>query len=150
MRFGSAGDPFRWYISHPAKCGPFTSHCSRLPSAVSRNAPLRVPTSTRTLLIGYSPGSDFSGCGRHGKRLVGAAAVDGRHMRIHGSQIGGELAAMMHRVLDPEVHVQHHRKIEDVEETRGRGQMLAGKRGQFALDGGHVLIVERQDLRDSG
>src|SRR5215469_17276568 len=30
------------------------SHCSRLPSEVSTNAPLRVPTSTRTPLI-YTP-----------------------------------------------------------------------------------------------
>src|SRR5712664_867182 len=50
-RFGSAGDPLRWYISQPPKWGPLTSHCSRLASAVRTNAPLRVPTSTRTLLI---------------------------------------------------------------------------------------------------
>src|SRR6266702_2843634 len=54
MRLGSADDPLMWYISQPAKCGPLTSHFSRLPSDVSMNAPLRVPTSTRTLLI-YSP-----------------------------------------------------------------------------------------------
>src|SRR4029077_19016659 len=51
MRLGSADDPFRWYISHPAKCGPLTSQFSRLPSAVRMNAPLRVPTRTRTLLM---------------------------------------------------------------------------------------------------
>src|SRR6266403_969347 len=50
-RLGSAGDPFRWYISQPAKCGPLTSHFSRLPSDVRMNAPLRVPTRTRTPLI---------------------------------------------------------------------------------------------------
>src|SRR4029077_18576009 len=50
-RFGSAGDPFRWYISQPAKCGPLTSHFSRLPSDVRMNAPLRVPTRTRTPLM---------------------------------------------------------------------------------------------------
>src|SRR5271166_1405732 len=56
-RFGSAGDPLMWYISQPAKCGPLTSHFSRLPSDVRTNAPLRVPTSTRTLLIcASSPG----------------------------------------------------------------------------------------------
>src|SRR5271165_4635486 len=51
MRLGSTGDPFRWYISHPAKWGPLTSHFSRLPSDVSMNAPLRVPTRTRTPLM---------------------------------------------------------------------------------------------------
>src|ERR1700686_592306 len=50
-RLGSTGDPLMWYISQPAKCGPLTSHFSRLPSDVRTNAPLRVPTSTRTLLI---------------------------------------------------------------------------------------------------
>src|SRR6266446_2373151 len=50
-RFGSAGDPLMWYISQPAKWGPLTSHFSRLPSDVNMNAPLRVPTNTRTLLI---------------------------------------------------------------------------------------------------
>src|SRR5271157_83952 len=50
-RFGSAGDPLMWYISQPAKCGPLTSHFSRLPSDVRTNAALRVPTNTRTLLI---------------------------------------------------------------------------------------------------
>src|SRR5687768_4120802 len=50
-RFGSAGDPLRWYISHPPKCGPLTSHCLRVPSDVRTNAPLRVPTSNRTVLI---------------------------------------------------------------------------------------------------
>src|ERR1700687_1680875 len=50
-RLGSTGDPLRWYISQPAKCGPLTSHFSRLPSDVRMNAPLRVPTRTRTPLI---------------------------------------------------------------------------------------------------
>src|SRR5437868_3771978 len=54
MRFGSTGDPFTWYISHPAKCGPLTSHLSRLPSAVRINAPFLVPTRTLTLLIAFS------------------------------------------------------------------------------------------------
>src|SRR5215831_13950080 len=51
MRLGSAGDPLRWQSSHPAKCGPLTSHLSRFPSAVRMNAPLRVPTRARTLLM---------------------------------------------------------------------------------------------------
>src|SRR6266478_7423999 len=50
-RSGSMGDPLRWYISQPAKCGPLTSHFSRLSSDVNTNAPLRVPTDTRTVLI---------------------------------------------------------------------------------------------------
>src|ERR1700740_3245495 len=54
IRFGSTGDPFRWYISQPAKCGPLTSHFSRLPSDVRINAPFLVPTSTRTPLIACS------------------------------------------------------------------------------------------------
>src|SRR6202030_1015483 len=33
------------------KCGPLTSHFSRLPSDVRMNAPLRVPTRTRTPLM---------------------------------------------------------------------------------------------------
>src|SRR5581483_4257474 len=37
--------------SHPPKCGPATSHRSRLPSDVRMNAPFLVPTRTRTLLI---------------------------------------------------------------------------------------------------
>src|ERR1700681_4552345 len=53
MRLGSTGEPFRWYISQPAKCGPLTSQFLRLPSAVRMNAPLRVPTRTRTLLMRY-------------------------------------------------------------------------------------------------
>src|SRR5262249_58020611 len=51
MRFGSAGEPFRWYISQPPKCGPLTSHRVRVPSDVRMKAPLRVPTSTRTPLM---------------------------------------------------------------------------------------------------
>src|SRR6266436_8142054 len=51
MRLGSTGEPLMWYISQPAKCGPLTSHFSRLPSDVRMNAPLRVPTRTRTPLI---------------------------------------------------------------------------------------------------
>ncbi len=51
MRSGSAGDPFTWYISHPAKMGPSTSQLSRSPSEVSTKAPFRVPTSNRTLLM---------------------------------------------------------------------------------------------------
>src|SRR3954451_13710209 len=51
MRFGSAGEPFRWYISQPPQNGPSTFQSLRLPSAVRTNAPLRVPTSTRTPLI---------------------------------------------------------------------------------------------------
>src|SRR6185437_8084903 len=59
MRLGSAGEPLRWYISHPAKWGPLTSHFSRLPSEVRMNAPLRVPARTLTLLIYLSP-PDFA------------------------------------------------------------------------------------------
>src|SRR6516165_6822801 len=55
MRLGSADEPFRWYISHPAKWGPSTFQSLRLPSEVRMNAPLRVPTSTRTLLMNFSP-----------------------------------------------------------------------------------------------
>src|SRR3954471_21632749 len=51
MRLGSAGEPFRWYISHPPHSGPSIFQSLRLPSAVRTNAPLRVPTSTRTPLI---------------------------------------------------------------------------------------------------
>src|SRR3970282_578759 len=50
-RFGSAGDALRWYISQPPKWGPLTSHFCRVPSASRTNAPLRVPTSTRTRLM---------------------------------------------------------------------------------------------------
>src|SRR5713226_5775163 len=53
-RLGSAGDPLTWYISHPAKWRPLTSQRSRLPSDVRTNAPLRVPTNSRTPLISYS------------------------------------------------------------------------------------------------
>src|SRR6266568_5085813 len=51
MRFGSAGEPLRWYISQPAKCVPLTSQFWRLPSAVRMNAPFFVPTSNRILLM---------------------------------------------------------------------------------------------------
>ncbi len=60
-RLGSTGDPLMWYISQPAKCGPLTSHFSRLPSDVRINAPLRVPTKTRTLLI-LAPSYSYCGC----------------------------------------------------------------------------------------
>src|ERR1700680_2338298 len=50
-RLGSPGDPLTWYISQPPKWGPLTSQRSRLPSAVRTNAPFRVPTRTRTLLM---------------------------------------------------------------------------------------------------
>src|SRR5438552_15003324 len=55
IRFGSAGDPFRWYTSQPPKCGPVIDHFSRLPSEVSTNAPLRVPASTRTCVMPSTP-----------------------------------------------------------------------------------------------
>src|SRR6185437_12817572 len=38
-RSGSAGEPFRWYISQPAKKGPLTSQFCRLPSDVRTKAP---------------------------------------------------------------------------------------------------------------
>src|SRR5256885_8295713 len=50
-RFGSTGDAFRWYISHPANSGPSTFQSSRVPSDVRMNAPFRVPTRSRTPLI---------------------------------------------------------------------------------------------------
>src|SRR5437899_8356224 len=78
-RFGSAGEPLRWYISQPAKCGPLTSHFSRLPSEVRMNAPFFVPTSTRTpvmfstlLVAGFCKQLRFarsSGCRSCGVRL---------------------------------------------------------------------------------
>jgi hypothetical protein len=51
MRFGSAGEPFTWYISQPPKCGPLTRQSRRLPSDSKMKAPLRVPTRTRTKLM---------------------------------------------------------------------------------------------------
>src|SRR6516164_9673239 len=56
MRSGFTGEPLRWYISQPAKSGPLTVHFCRLPSEERMKAPLRVPTRTRTLLMGYSFG----------------------------------------------------------------------------------------------
>src|SRR3954452_23687692 len=50
-RSGSTGEPFRWYISQPAKSGPSTFQSSRVPSDVRMNAPLRVPTRSLTPLI---------------------------------------------------------------------------------------------------
>src|SRR6516164_3067813 len=58
MRLGSADEPFRWYISHPAKWGPLTFQSLRLPSEVRMNAPLRVPTSTRTVLMNFPHASE--------------------------------------------------------------------------------------------
>src|SRR5215469_7566670 len=55
MRLGSTDEPFRWYNSHPAKWGPSTFQSLRLPSEVRMNAPLRVPTSTRTVLMNFPP-----------------------------------------------------------------------------------------------
>ena len=42
-------------LCHLEKCGPLTSQFSRLPSDVRMNAPLRVPTRTRTLLMPLLP-----------------------------------------------------------------------------------------------
>src|SRR5437773_12075926 len=53
-RFGSAGDPLMWEISQPAKCGPPTFQRPRLASAGRMNAPLPVPTTTRTPLMARS------------------------------------------------------------------------------------------------
>src|SRR4051812_22518955 len=48
MRLVSAGDPFMWKISQPAKNGPATSHFLRDLSEVRVKAPFLVPTRTRT------------------------------------------------------------------------------------------------------
>src|SRR3954469_19960210 len=53
MRLGSAGEPLRGYISQPPPNGPSTFQSLRLPSAVRTNAPLRVPTRTRTPLMSH-------------------------------------------------------------------------------------------------
>src|SRR3979490_437546 len=82
MRLGSAGEPFRWYISQPAKWGPLTSHFSRFPSDVRTNAPLRVPTSTRTRLICHSFSSvvrslvERTSCSPTAKRLSFTLRLD--------------------------------------------------------------------------
>src|SRR5690349_14985698 len=60
MRLGSTGDPFRWYISQPPNSGPSTFHSRRPPSAVRMNAPLRVPTSTRTPVTVPTPCGSLS------------------------------------------------------------------------------------------
>src|SRR3954463_6015926 len=59
MRLGSAGEPLRWYISHPPKSGPATSQLVRLASAVRMKAPFRVPTRTRTPVIVCPPGRPY-------------------------------------------------------------------------------------------
>src|SRR5476651_223697 len=51
------------------------SHVLRLPSAVSTNAPLRVPTSTRTLLISLAP----SGHTRRASRVLSIGRARNRH-----------------------------------------------------------------------
>src|SRR4051812_20429224 len=48
MRSGFRDEPLTWYISQPGKCGAETSQCLRASSDVRTNAPLRVPTRTRT------------------------------------------------------------------------------------------------------
>src|SRR5260370_17045067 len=50
-RSGSAGEPFMWYTSQPAKCGPSTFQSFRRSSDVITKAAFLVPTNTRTLLM---------------------------------------------------------------------------------------------------
>src|SRR5438270_13825611 len=75
MRLGSTGDPLRWYSSHPANSGPLTSHLSRLPSDVSMNAPLRVPTRTRTLLIDLLL-QEMARCPRDRQKILSKSAME--------------------------------------------------------------------------
>ncbi len=46
-RFGSAGDPARWYISQPPKSGPLIAQSRRAPPEVAMNAPFWVPISSQ-------------------------------------------------------------------------------------------------------
>src|ERR1700730_17442664 len=86
-RFGSAGDPFKWEISQPSKCGALTSHRSRLASDVMPNAPLRVPTSKRTPLIPHSfPSSTPSFCP---SSLALLLSSDGRDRNRHSRRGSG-------------------------------------------------------------
>src|SRR3954470_19873421 len=82
MRFGSAGDPFRWSIPQPPQSGPSTFQSLRLPSAVRTNAPLRVPTSTRTPLISRLLSSV------HNVRRPGDGKLIVRSGHIHRADIG--------------------------------------------------------------
>src|SRR5438093_25870 len=50
-RFGSVGEPFMWYTSHPLKSGSLTFHFWRFPSPVMTKPPFFVPTRTRMDVI---------------------------------------------------------------------------------------------------
>src|SRR3954447_26953138 len=97
-RSGSAGEPFKWYISQPMKSGPWTSQSSRVPSAVMTNAPLRVPTRSRTLLIDPSlsvRSAQFKQGlpGPHGERCrSGLRSATGNRVRAERSVAGSNPA----------------------------------------------------------
>src|SRR6267154_841653 len=98
MRLGSADDPLMWYISHPAKCGPLTSHFSRLPSDVKMNAPLRVPTRTRTPLIPYSS-SFFSLQSIHAISFTTICSLQAFNINLGHLQHGFENSLRFHGVF---------------------------------------------------
>src|SRR6267142_622977 len=99
MRLGSTGDPFKWYISQPAKCGPLTSHFSRLPSDVRMNAPLRVPTRTRTPLIPRSSSVIYSTQSIYADLFAPISSVQAFDVNLPHLQHGFENPLRFYRVF---------------------------------------------------
>src|SRR6267143_2150630 len=104
MRLRSTGEPFKWYISQPAKKGPLTSHFSRLPSDVRTNAPLRVPTNNRVFIIVLSLWCRA----RCQERPIGASVTPGQIKLDHHQ----------HRTRDNAGRLKENMEGDDINEDR--------------------------------
>src|SRR5690606_2979017 len=90
IRSGSTGEPLRWYSSQPAQCGPSTLQFWRVQSEVRMKAPLRVPTSTRTLLIDCVPAVEE---GNQKRSRHHQHAIENHARRAIGCPFGRDLSA---------------------------------------------------------
>src|SRR5262249_24049062 len=80
--------------------------------------------------------------------LVGAAAVDRRHFRSHRSEVGHQLAAVMHAMVVGQPQKRDRRSLGHAEEIDLLRELLARGRAE-ALDSLRVLaLVELDDVVD--
>jgi hypothetical protein len=81
---------------------------------------------------------------RHG--LVEAATIDAGDFGAHLAQVGGQLAAMMNRVMHHELKIENRGIVVDPEEGYRRSPQFGGKLRYFREFGFKAVLIESDDI----
>jgi len=95
------------------------------------------------------PPRRWSGRSAYRQSLIGAGAVDARHLAAHWPQVAGELTSMMNGVAALEGGESNGRKLEHAEKVEGFGQAIAFQLRELRNSFGVIFVIPLQQVGGS-